>query len=103
MQDAIEALKGPSYSSPEVHAVDMKRLLEGNDVWMLGHVLLVLGFRAVMPSSGSRLAYPGEQLSACPSRGIVASAERYNEYLKSATSLNVQLERPENKTIRYRI
>jgi hypothetical protein len=110
VQDSMEVLKSPSYSSPDVYTVNLRRLLEGNDVWMLAHVLLVLGFRSVLTTrtewihgkAMELITYPGEHLS--DSQLLQPSAACYRSYVTHnvdlALGLKEGLERPENDAIR---
>ena len=87
-QDTLGAIQCPPYCSREAQGVEVPRLLTGNDVWMLAHVLLVLAFRSAMPTrvedGKTLLVYPGERDAAPAGSGAAA----YEGYLLGAPTLS---------------
>jgi hypothetical protein len=100
-QSAELSVLSPTYASPELHATLQQRrglehILRSNDVWMMAHVLLVLGFRSSMPRHPE-----GGFLYPCQS-DVTSSSGGFRGYLEAAEAghLRKRLLVPENRDLR---
>jgi hypothetical protein len=95
-QAAAAAILYPPYCSPELQQAEQLRhriplLLKGNDVWMLGHVLMVLSVKPAMPKRNGKTDYLGE----------TSGAADFHKYVEKYQELKERLERPMNAGLRF--
>ncbi len=98
-QAAAAAILYPPYCSPELQQAEQLRhriplLLKGNDVWMLGHVLMVLSVKPAMPKRSGKIDYLSE-------KGGASGAANFHEYVEKYRELKERLERPMNAGLRF--